>query len=160
VLYLVRHAKAGSRHDFKGNDRLRPLSSTGKRQAHALAQRLAPILIAAGGKTLISSPYLRCIQTLRPLAKKIGATTVENDESLAEGHDYVEVLKLMASLPDHSVLCSHGDVIPETIGALERRGCEFLSPPDWRKASVWVLERDDSGEFVKADSWPPPDIER
>jgi 8-oxo-dGTP diphosphatase len=159
VLYLVRHAKAGSRHDFKGNDRLRPLSSTGKRQAHALAERLVPILTAAGGKTLISSPFLRCIQTLRPIAKKIDAT-VETDERLAEGHSAYEVLELMASVPDHAVLCSHGDVIPETIGALERRGIEFLSPPDWRKASVWVLERDASGEFVRAESWPPPDIDR
>lgn len=159
MLYLVRHAKAGSRHDFKGNDRLRPLSSAGKRQAHALAQRLTPILTIAGGTTFVSSPFLRCIQTLRPLAKKVDAT-VETDERLSEGHRFAEVLTLMDALPDYSVLCSHGDVIPETIGALERRGCEFLSTPDWRKASVWVLERDANGEIIRADCWPPPDIGR
>jgi 8-oxo-dGTP diphosphatase len=157
VLYLVRHAKAGSRHDFKGNDRLRPLSSSGRRQAEALADRLGPPLLAAGAKTLISSPFLRCIQTLRPLAKILGAK-VETDESLSEGRSFVGVLDLLAPLPEGSVICSHGDVIPETIAALERRGCEFTSPPDWRKGSVWVLERDADGEYVSAESWPPPVI--
>ena len=36
-LYLVRHAKAGSRHDFDGSDRDRPLTNSGRRQASALA---------------------------------------------------------------------------------------------------------------------------
>lgn len=159
MLYLVRHAKAGSRHDFKGNDRLRPLSSPGRRQAEALVDRLGPPLLAAGAKTLISSPFLRCIQTLRPLAKVLGAK-VQADERLSEGRNFGGVLELMATLPEGSVICSHGDVIPETIAALERRGCEFTSPPDWRKASVWVLERDADGEYVSAESWPPPEPPR
>jgi 8-oxo-dGTP diphosphatase len=157
VLYLVRHAKAGSRHDFKGNDRLRPLSSPGRRQAEAIATRLTPTLKAAGVTVLISSPYLRCMQTLRPLAKAIGAT-VEPDERLAEGRSYINVLELLALVPEETALCSHGDVIPDTIAALERRGCEFTSSPDWRKGSVWVLERRSDGEIIAAESWPPPDL--
>ena len=54
-------------------------------------------------------------------------------------------------------ICSHGDVIPETLDALVRRGCEITSIPDWRKASVWVLERGSEGEVVSAEAWPPPD---
>jgi 8-oxo-dGTP diphosphatase len=157
VLYLVRHAKAGSRHDFKGNDRLRPLSPNGRLQAHALATRLTPALVAAEVTTLLSSPYLRCIQTLRPLAKAIGGS-VKTDDCLGEGGDFHEVLALLADLPDGTAVCSHGDVIPDTMAALERRGCEFTSPADWRKASVWVLERNDAGEIVKAECWPPPDL--
>jgi phosphohistidine phosphatase SixA len=153
MLYLVRHAKAGSRHDFAGNDRLRPLSSSGRRQADALAVLLAK----AGVQTLISSPYLRCVQTLQPTADAVGST-IETDEALAEGHSFVGVLELMAALPDGSAMCSHGDVIPETITALERRGCEFLSAPEWRKASVWVLDRDTEGEIVSATAWPPPSV--
>ena len=45
MLYLVRHAKAGSRHDFHGNDRLRPLSKAGHRQAEALA-----LAVGRGGR--------------------------------------------------------------------------------------------------------------
>ncbi|MEP7203713.1 MAG: phosphoglycerate mutase family protein [Ilumatobacteraceae bacterium] len=153
MLYLVRHAKAGSRHDFHGNDRLRPLSKVGHRQAEALAFPLAE----AGVKSLVSSPFLRCIETLQPTAKAVGAT-VETDSRLGEGHSYVGVLELLESLPNGSAMCSHGDVIPETIAALERRGCTITSAPEWRKASVWVLERDADGEVVSAEAWPPPDI--
>jgi 8-oxo-dGTP diphosphatase len=152
MLYLVRHAKAGSRHDFRGDDRLRSLSPAGRRQADLLAVRFAPLHVT----TLISSPFVRCIQTLQPTATAVGAT-VETDVCLGEGRSFVGVLDLMSTLPDASVVCSHGDVIPETISALERRGCEFVSPPEWRKGSVWVLERDDRGEFVTAEAWPPPD---
>jgi 8-oxo-dGTP diphosphatase len=157
VLYLVRHAKAGSRHDFKGNDRLRPLSSNGRLQAQALAARMAPTLLEAGVATLVSSPFLRCTQTLRPLAKAVGAS-VETDDRLGEGHSYREVLELLANLPDFAVVCSHGDIIPDTMSALERRGCEFTTPPDWRKASVWVLRRNAAREIVTAECWPPPDL--
>lgn len=159
MLYLVRHAKAGSRSAFIGDDRVRQLSGPGRRQAKAIAKRLAPTLKADGVKTLYSSPYLRCLETLQPLAVSIGAV-VEADERLAEGGDYIAVLDMLWSLPDGTALCSHGDVIPETIGALERRGCTFTSPPDWRKASVWVLQRNKRGDIVSAESWPPPDATR
>jgi phosphohistidine phosphatase SixA len=155
MLYLVRHGKAGSRHEFSGNDRLRPLSPAGRRQADALATRL----VEAGVKHFISSPYTRCVQTLRPAAKAIGAK-VETEERLSEGHSFVGVLELMTEVSDGTALCSHGDVIPETISALEHRGCEFLSEADWRKGSVWVLQRGPDGEIVSAEAWPPPDSAR
>ena len=66
------------------------------------------------------------------------------------------MLELLSEVPDHTVLCSHGDIIPATIVALERRGLEVLSTPDWRKASVWVLKRSKSGRLSKAKCWPPP----
>lgn len=153
MLYLVRHAKAGSRHEFKGDDRLRPVSGTGRRQAKAMAVRL----VAEDMRRLISSPYLRCIQTLHPTAKAIGVK-VEIDERLAEGRSYVDVLDMLETLPDATALCSHGDVIPDTMAALERRGCEFTTPLEWRKGSVWVLHRNTDGEIVTAEAWPPPDV--
>jgi 8-oxo-dGTP diphosphatase len=159
VLYLIRHAKAGSRAAYKGDDRVRPLSGPGRRQAKALATRLAPLLKDSGVTTFYSSPFIRCIETLRPLATAIGAD-IEADDRLGEGQSYVSVLDMLWSLPDGTALCSHGDVIPETMGALERRGCEFTSHPDWRKASVWVLQRNDHGEIVSAEAWPPPDADQ
>ena len=159
MLYLIRHAKAGSRNAYIGDDRQRPLSGPGRRQAKAIAKRLAPALKDSRVTTLYSSPFIRCIETVRPLANAIGAE-VEADHRLAEGGDYIAVLDMLWSLPDGTVLCSHGDVIPETMGALERRGCEFTSMPDWRKASVWVLQRNKRGEIVSAESWPPPDAEQ
>ncbi|MEI7547084.1 MAG: phosphoglycerate mutase family protein [Actinomycetota bacterium] len=152
MLYLVRHAKAGSRNDWEGDDRDRPLTAGGRRQAEALATRLGSL---AKGE-LVSSPYVRCLQTLQPLAAALGAT-VRADERLAEDMGFEGALALMADLPDGSVMCSHGDVIPDTMGALERRGCVLGGSPDWRKASVWVLARDAGGTITRAASWPPPD---
>ena len=154
MLYLVRHAKAGSRHEFVGDDRKRPLSAPGRRQADAIGARL----VEAGVRRFVSSPSLRCIQTLRPAAKAVDAK-VETDDRLFEGRPASGVLELLASLPEGTALCSHGDVIPEIMDALVRRGCEIASVPDWRKGSVWVLERAD-GEIVSADVWPPPDAAR
>lgn len=152
VLYLVRHAKAGSRHDWVGDDSARPLSRSGERQAAALAERLA--WLATG--TLVSSPYLRCRQTLLPLAAQLGVTVLE-DERLAEERGFSGAVQLLGELPHGSVLCSHGDVIPETMQALQRRGCHIMSEPDWRKASTWVIQRDDHDAFVEAEVWPPPE---
>lgn len=152
MLYIVRHAKAGSRHEFNGDDRMRPLTPAGYRQARALAPRLA----AAGATTFVSSPFLRCIETLQPAALTVGVD-VTIEVSLAEGRSGVDVVELISQLPDGSAICSHGDVIPETIAALERRGCEITSAPDWRKGSVWVVRRNGSGEFTTAHAWPPPD---
>jgi len=154
VLYLVRHAKAGSRSEWEGDDRLRPLNNGGRRQADALARRLAPLAIGS----LVSSPYLRCVQTLEPLAAALG-TTIATDERLAEETGFIGAIALLATLPDGSVLCSHGDVIPDTMQALERRGCAFTGLPDWRKASVWVLQRTPQGVVVEATAWPPPDTD-
>lgn len=156
MLYLVRHAKAGRRSAYTGDDRLRPLTGPGRRQAKAIGKRLAPALKGAGVTTLYSSPFIRCIDTLQPLADAIDAV-VETDDRLSEGESYVAVLDMLWSLPDGTAFCSHGDVIPETIGALVRRGCKLVSHPDWRKGSVWVLQRNNHGEIVSAESWPPPD---
>jgi 8-oxo-dGTP diphosphatase len=96
------------------------------------------------------------MQTLQPLADRLGVE-LTIDRRLREGGRFEEVLELLAALPDGTAVCSHGDVIPDTIAALERRGCRVVGEPDWRKASTWVLERED-GDFVRALSLPPPSV--
>lgn len=151
MLFLVRHAKAGNRSEWDGNDSSRPLTGKGRRQSVAIAEAVAPL--AAG--VLVSSPAVRCVQTLEPLASRLGIATVIDDR-LAEGAGFEGALQLLADLPDGSVLCSHGDVIPETIDALVRRGCVIIGEPEWRKASVWRLRRGDDGSINEAAASPPP----
>jgi 8-oxo-dGTP diphosphatase len=152
MLYLVRHAKAGSRHDWVGDDLVRPLSKAGRKQADALAASLR----AAGATELYSSPYVRCVQTLEPLGAAIGVPVVV-DARLTEGDDFSGAVELLATARDGAVLCSHGDLIPATIAALERRGCVIIGEPDWRKATVWVIQRED-GDCVSANVWGPPEV--
>jgi phosphohistidine phosphatase SixA len=150
-IFLVRHAKAGSRSNWEGDDLLRPLSPNGWKQAQALAKRLR----REGVTTLSSSPYLRCRQTLEPLGALLDLD-VRDDERLREGEPFDGAIDLLGSVADGAVLCSHGDVIPETIAALQRRGCAISTPADWRKATVWTIERGADGEFLSAVVTPPP----
>lgn len=154
TLYLVRHAKAGERARWNGDDLLRPLSGKGRRQAVALCDRLHPLVSGSPSPVLISSPYIRCIQTLEPLAARLHGTVVRDDR-LIEGADRDGALELIATMPHGSVLCSHGDIIPDVIAALERRSAAITNDPDWRKGSVWVLSRQGS-VVVSAMVWPPP----
>jgi 8-oxo-dGTP diphosphatase len=155
VLFVVRHAKAGSRHEWDGDDdSQRPLTKPGRRQAAALVERLRAEPVTA----VWSSPYLRCTQTVEPLAAALGLD-VHTDARLGEGRSFEGALAVLREVPDGTVLCSHGDVIPDLLLALARRGTELRTPPDWRKASIWLLDAPDAeGHVGTAAAEPPPDV--
>jgi 8-oxo-dGTP diphosphatase len=153
TIYLVRHAKAGKRSEWHDEDDLRPLSNTGWKQAELLAESLFKLKVTK----LISSPATRCFQTLEPLAKK-AKLHVEIDKRLYENGDVADMLEIAEEVEDSTVLSSHGDMIPELIKTLERRGMKIESKPDWRKASVWVVERTNRG-FKSAVALAPPQID-
>lgn len=152
-LYLVRHAKAGERRLWKGNDVDRPLSKKGWKQSEAVGKRLERL----DPTGLVSSPYVRCIQTLEPLGRRLGQPVVI-ESRLAEEEPVGPVLELLRDAPLGAVLCSHGDVIPATIAALRAEGTAIRTPVDWRKATVWVLKRNTRGQIVTATVWPPPKV--
>lgn len=122
-LYLVRHAKAGSRSAWIGDDRDRPLVEEGWEQARALVARIAPLQPSA----LLSSPYLRCVQTLQPLGEEC-ELDVTIDTRLEEDSPLERSLAALDDAPDNAVLCSHGDVIPDVINGLLRRGMDLVKP--------------------------------
>jgi len=150
---LVRHAKAGSRKDWDGDDRLRPLSKTGHRQADGLV----PLLVGYPISRVLSSPYVRCVQTVEPLAVKLGLE-VEGRPELAEGVDIDEPLRVLRELMSvTAVYCSHGDVIPALLDVLvEEDGLRLHGPDRWPKGSTWVLEAK-GHRFVSGLYLPPPD---
>ncbi len=91
VFYVVRHAKAGSRSHWDQDDRLRPLSKKGIKQAEVLVSVLQAFPISA----IFSSPYLRCVQTVEPLAQA-RELAVQETNALAEGSGLKGALGLMA----------------------------------------------------------------
>ena len=138
TLYLVRHADAGKRNPYSPTDHLRELSEDGWRQARRVADRLAD----AGVTRVISSPSLRCRQTVQPLAERLGLP-VESHAALAEGAYGRAALDLMRQLAGtDAVLCSHGDVIPETIRLLEITGTIIDGRRGNAKGSVWTITTD------------------
>jgi len=150
-LYVVRHADAGTRGGSDEPDELRSLSARGQRQADGLKDQLAD----AGITRLLASPFRRCIETLEPLATHLGLK-VEADDRLAEGTGSAGALALAEEVRDApAAFCSHGDVIPDLLDALLRRGIKLKQEPRWQKASTWVLTRD-GDTFTKGVYLPPP----
>ena len=128
----MRHAKAGDRDKWDEPDDLRPLTAKGEVQAQALVDLLAGYDI----DRVLSSPYLRCTQTVAPLAAARGLA-VEPCDDLAEGegHAGIALARRLLPVPRYTVLCSHGDVVEEILDALGVRREEFT-----RKGATWVLE--------------------
>jgi 8-oxo-dGTP diphosphatase len=150
TVYLVRHAKAGSRKAWKGDDELRPLSKAGRAQALALAKHLA----GAGITRILSSPYVRCRQTVEPLAERIGVA-VEPSDALREGAPLADSLRLVEKVAgENAVLCTHGDVLANLLMHSAHLGVD-LETDRIEKGSVWALEFDD-GEVRSAKYVPPP----
>lgn len=118
-LILLRHAWAGSRQEWRGDDTRRPLDRTGTEQALSLAG----ILAAYRPRVLVSSPSKRCVQTVRPYSLKSGAE-IRRERALEEtSYDPRRALAAALELLDAAepaVLCSHGKVLPELIGEVCR----------------------------------------
>jgi 8-oxo-dGTP diphosphatase len=140
LVFLVRHGRAGERARWEDDDRLRPLDGKGRRQADALVAPLAGYAITR----LVSSPYLRCVQTLDPVAVRL-TVPVEHDPALAEGVSAKEALDLIERVgPGPVVLCTHGDVMEALVGEGQPK----------KKGATWLLAR--SGGAVRAVRyWSP-----
>ena len=150
-IYLVRHAKAGDRGEWHEDDRLRPLSKAGRRQAEGLVGALHELPVSR----ITSSPHVRCIQTIRPLALARRLPIIES-ESLSEGAALEDALALLESSDGGGhVLCSHGDVIPAIVLHLADNGMAIDGERAWKKGSTWVLERGTSGAFTRGSYLAP-----
>jgi hypothetical protein len=140
-LLLLRHAWAGDRADYDGDDRERPLDARGRRQADLLPAHLASVGITA--PILVSSPFERCRATLEPIARATDAV-IRLDDDLAEidpplpsddgwpaaawlGARALRAIDTAGT--DLSartryrwiVVCSHGELLPAALAALAGR---------------------------------------
>jgi hypothetical protein len=112
MLLVIRHAHAGDKRDWDGPDGLRPLSPTGRAQADGLVVRLADFLI----QRIVSSPTVRCQQTVRALARE-RRLSVEWSAALRVQSLPTEVLGLVHDLTlRDAALCTHGEVIDRQFG--------------------------------------------
>lgn len=151
---LVRHGHAGSKTRWTGEDRLRPLSVKGRRDA----RRLAGVLGRFSPGSIVSSPYRRCLQTVDPLAASTGLVVVSDDALAPDaGILALKLLREAAAAPagGPAVVCTHGEVITEVLAALSAEdGLTFGPKPPNEKGSVWVL--DAAGEGFTAASYLGP----
>lgn len=136
TLYLVRHAHAGSRADWSGTDDQRPLSDKGRAQASHLADAVGDQPI----RRFWSSPAIRCVQTLEPLAEAVCAE-VRMATELEEGADPDDAIAFLLDHARHDgAFCSHGDLIPKVVRRLIAGGMRTADPNVSTKGSWWTLE--------------------
>jgi phosphohistidine phosphatase SixA len=140
---LVRHAHAGDKRHWSGPDAERPLSVRGWSQAEGLLDTLADFRV----ERLLTSPSLRCRQTLLPLAAALDLDLESVDELGTDG-DMDHLVDLLAARDsDGAVLCTHGEVLGElfarfrTRGEVRRGDVRAEGRLRYEKGSTWVLER-------------------
>ena len=156
TVLLVRHASAGSRSKWTGEDRERPLDECGQAQADELVRLLARFDVAH----VISADVTRCVDTVMPFADAVGLT-VDTEPLLSEisypGREAEAAALLRATDPDRdAVACSQGDVIPDLIGRL--LASDDVDSPDpivSAKGSVWALTFSDD-RVVNAEYFAAP----
>ena len=137
MLLVVRHADVGDRRSWKGPDSLRPLSPAGRRQAEGLVVRLEDYPV----DRILSSPTLRCQQTVQPLARDrflqvepLAALGVDADPGQLRAAFWDRALR-------NTVLCIHGETIGRFLTLLVADGLAVEDRLDWPDGSTWLLQR-------------------
>lgn len=131
-MLVIRHARAGERSEWEGDDRLRPLDERGGDQADALVDALAAFPITR----ILSSPYDRCVQTVEPLAAR-RSLPIEVRDELGEEQQFTAGVALARSLIGYGVaLCVHGGLSDAAFGERQKKGETLVVDADGR-----VVER-------------------
>ena len=158
VVLLVRHASAGSRATWQGDDHERPLDECGYAQADELVRLLAHF----DPTEIVSADFVRCRETVQPLAEALGISI--RDERVLSELDYPgreqEAVTLLRTIggPHHaSVACSQGDVIPDLLGRLAAEDAVDLPDVSSRKGSTWALTFQ-GPRLVSGEYFPPPPV--
>ena len=153
TVLLLRHARAGKRSLYEGDDRFRPLDKAGRRQARESAGLLASFL----PERIVSADRRRCEQTVAPLADRLNlpvqsAPEFADEAYLAEPARAVESLYALAERHASTVICSQGSAIPGLLDDL----AVPVEHRDARKGSLWVLSLA-GRRAVAGDYYPHPD---
>lgn len=155
---LLRHAKAKSRSQWTERDTERPLTERGGAQAQRFAEIMSAIYEPL---TVVSSPWLRCMQSVSPYAGLVGTGLAtldvlgeeefEEDPELAR--DAARHLIAAATASGQGLLlCSHGNVMDALMEvALEghRSIARGVDPAPLAKGEFVVVQRATAGGKAK-----------
>jgi phosphohistidine phosphatase SixA len=138
-LWVIRHASAGEKRS-SGPDDERPLDEAGEHQARAIARLLA----GQAPSRVRASATRRCVQTVEPLAHRLGLAVEPWPELRVGGHPGGLLTHLAETAVKGEVVCTHGELMDPALEQLRRGGAtidgdagELLA-----KAAVWHLDLD------------------
>lgn len=117
-MLVIRHARAGERTEWSGDDHRRPLDERGRKQAVDLVAALSDRRLTR----ILSSSYDRCVQTVEPLAQARGLEVEIRDE-LGEEQQLEQGVELVRSLLGQDVaVCGHGGLSDALAGVSQKKG--------------------------------------
>jgi 8-oxo-dGTP diphosphatase len=136
TVLLLRHARAGKRSQYQGDDRLRPLDKIGRRQARESVE----LLSAFRPERILTADRRRCEQTVAPLGERLGLPVLTvpefaDEAYLADPARTAESLYRHAEQVASTVICSQGSAIPGLLADL----AVPVEHHNARKGSLWVL---------------------
>jgi phosphohistidine phosphatase len=118
-LYLLRHGKAESRAEWRGDDAARPLTAEGEAAVRREAKALRAMDLALDA--IVTSPLARARGTAEIVADELGMSgRLTEDDRLAPGFDIPRLERLLAAhAPVRNVmLVGHEPDFSETVAAL------------------------------------------
>jgi phosphohistidine phosphatase SixA/8-oxo-dGTP pyrophosphatase MutT (NUDIX family) len=151
-LILLRHASAGQRTAHPDDDARRPLDAEGAIDARLLADLLACFAPSA---RVLSSPALRCRQTVQPYAAEFGGS-VEAEAALgvprrpsdypvdrtSVGDSLAHLVRDLVAADRAAVVCLHRENLPQALdAACAALGAPSAVPhdPELPKGGFWVV---------------------
>lgn len=121
AVVVLRHGKATPHEEWRGTDASRPLLKRGVDQAVSVAHGVAAYRPAR----LVSSPAIRCVSTIHPVARITGVEVEEEpaisqDHYSRDGEAVSAVVRRVVESRRTTVLCSHGPVLPQLLEGVVR----------------------------------------
>ncbi|QFG70349.1 NUDIX hydrolase [Ornithinimicrobium pratense] len=149
-LLVVRHAHALSRDDWSGPDELRPLSKSGTRRAQG---RMAAVLAAYAPQLVLSSPAVRCTDSVLPFSRETGVEVSTrkglSEEGFAADRSKVDKhLDRVLARGEATALCTHGPVLPTLLTRLADRAHVHLDNSEHRMLRRLRDAAMDKGEIL------------
>ena len=157
---LVRHASAGNRSDWNGDDNERPLDEDGEDQADELVRLLSRF----GVEEIVTAEPVRCVDTVRPLSESVGVPARTDPLLSEEGfagqeEEAVTLIRSLGRPGGAAVVCSQRGVIDEIVERLASADeVDVGDSLGLKKGGVWALAFDDH-RLVGAERLPPPKTE-
>jgi 8-oxo-dGTP diphosphatase len=158
TVLVVRHASAGVRGSWRGDDRDRPLDECGVAQADELVRILSRFEIGR----IVSADLRRCTETVALLAEAFGLA-IEPAAALSEAgypdheDEAVALVRELGDADHDAVVCTQGEVIPDLVHRLSATdGLPVDGPIRAAKGSTWALSLDLDGHLVSVEHFAAP----
>ena len=137
-IYIVRHAIAMERDEWKGSDEKRPLTEKGKKKMEQIAQGLAALEVDF--THIFSSPLVRAQQTAEILQKTLKIGHRDETDSLVPSGDPAAIIPFLNKLPDDAkvALVGHEPNVSELLSYLLSGQHKSFSM--FKKGGVAMLE--------------------